>query len=198
MSEPTLDSLNRIWQESTLTPSRFFARLPDREAAGSAVLYLLLIAIGAGGASLFWGEVSVLAGSIGPRTTALSAMDDGWARLTKFLLSPASLLIQIATVSALVQGGLRLLGAGQRGLHTTFRVFCFAQSPRILAVIPGIGEIVGFGWMLILAVVGLRAAHATSTGRAAAALALPVLVLFTILGLALASLIAGALALMPR
>jgi hypothetical protein len=87
-----------------------------------------------------------------------------------------------------------LVGGAKRGFLATFRVQCYAGASLIFAVVPACGSIVGVIWSLVLAVIGLSAAHQISTGKAAAAVLLPLLlccgcisVCFALFGAALMS-----------
>ena len=80
----------------------------------------------------------------------------------------------------------------QRGIATTVRVFAYAYSPALLAMVPRLGAFAGFVWMVVLAVIGLREAHRTSTGRALTAVLVPIVVALGFLVLAALLMAAGA------
>jgi hypothetical protein len=162
----------QTWRGAALHPRPFFASLPPRDT-GAAVLYYLIIGITAAALQLFWQVV-------------LPPMDAGWlgipdpaARLSplvNFLLSPLYLLGSLLLAAGATHLLVLMLVPQQQGFATTVRVFAYAYSPALLAVIPRLGPLVGFVWMIVLAVVGLREAHRTSTGRAATAVLLPLVV----------------------
>lgn len=160
------------WRGAALHPRRFFASLPPRDT-GAAVLYYLIIGITAAALQLFWQAV-------------LPPLDGGWlglpdpaARLSplvNFLLSPLYLLGSLLLAAGVTHLLVLALVPQQQGFATTVRVFAYAYSPVLLAVVPRIGPLVGFLWMIGLAVIGLREAHHTSSGRAVTAVLVPLLV----------------------
>jgi hypothetical protein len=77
------------------------------------------------------------------------------------------------------------------------RVFAYAYSPQLLGVIPVAGVIAGFVWMVVVAIAGLSAAHRTSTGRAAAAVLIPLSIGMMFVALAVLIVRMGGLLEMP-
>lgn len=71
------------------------------------------------------------------------------------------------------------------GFETTFRAWSYSLTPVLLAWIPIIGPIISGIWSTVLAVLGLREGHSTTTGKAAAVVLIPVAV-SVVIGLALA------------
>jgi hypothetical protein len=65
----------------------------------------------------------------------------------------------------------------------TTRVFAFAYSPMIFSVVPVAGPMIGFVWVCVAAIIGVREAQRTSTGRATAAVLIPVFFALLVLGL---------------
>jgi hypothetical protein len=67
---------------------------------------------------------------------------------------------------------LLILRGATHGIGTTVRVFCYAYSPMIFGVVPVLGGLVGGIWMLVIAIIGLGAAHVptveAASGRAPA------------------------------
>jgi hypothetical protein len=84
----------------------------------------------------------------------------------------------VVTVSALLGSAvahlfLMLVGGANKAYHVTLRVFCFSYgSAQLLQIIPVCGNLLSPVWMLVCCVLGLAAAHGTSTGRTVAAMAL--------------------------
>jgi hypothetical protein len=160
--------------------------MPERGGLGAAVIYYLIIGIITAGAMLFFDL------TIGP----LDLDDDGvlgqlgvtggdTQPLVDFLLSPIMLLFSLF-VSAGVTHLMLLLFAGiQRPYSTTARVFAYAYSPQLLGIIPYLGSVIGFFWMVVVAIIGLSAAHRITTGRAALAVLLPLIVAAVFIGMAL-------------
>lgn len=164
----------RVWRGASLEPRRFFAALPDTAPLGPAVLYYLVIGMAVAGAQLFWSMIFRAAGiNIGGMLGMMDG-DAAWGPLVDFLLAPVLLLLSLFVAAGVTHLVLKMLGGASRGYGFTVRIFAFAYSPQILGVIPFIGQAVGFVWMCVVAIVGLSAGHRTSTGRAAAAVLIPV------------------------
>lgn len=167
--ESVFDAWGRTWSGAALAPRRFFAALPRKRPITPAILYYLSIGILVAGAQLFWAMV------LGPSgdEVASGIGAEPWAPLMDFLLSPVLLLLSLFISAAVVHVLLKLFGGAGGDFSLTTRVFAYAYSPQILGVIPVAGTIAGFVWMVAVAVIGLKVAHGTTTGRAAAAILIP-------------------------
>ncbi|QYZ80155.1 hypothetical protein E2N92_12315 [Methanofollis formosanus] len=79
---------------------------------------------------------------------------------------------------------------GGNGLEQTIKAVAYGATPAmLLGWIPFIGFLAGI-WSLVLYVLGIRELHETTTGRAAAAVLLPLVVLFVLGFILLAAVIA--------
>jgi len=84
----------------------------------------------------------------------------------------------IVTVSTMILAGiahlfLMLAGGANQPYHVTLRVFCFTYgSTQLLQFLPFCGSLIALAWLLVCGVTGLASAHATTTGRAVAAMVL--------------------------
>jgi len=71
------------------------------------------------------------------------------------------------------------------GFETTFRVVSYANVTALVSWIPILGALVGAVWYTVLSILGVREGHATSTGKAAVIVLIPVAIaLFILLVLA--------------
>ena len=181
--ESVVGALGRTWQGAALQPRSFFGRIPADAEPGPAVLYYLLIGIAAEGAQLFWAML-LRPGRGTDNVTALLGAPGALAPTIDFLLSPLLLLFSLFVSAGVTHLMLHLLGGARRSYGVTVMVFAFAYSPQILGVVPYAGQAVGFVWMLVLAIVGLGAAHGTSAPRAAAAVLVPLVVALGLLAVA--------------
>jgi len=87
------------------------------------------------------------------------------------------------------------VGGGNSGYEATFRVVCYISVTSLVNWIPIIGGLVAL-YALYLAVVGIREMHATTTGRAALVVLLPIaLILLLVL---IVVLVAGAAFVLSR
>lgn len=181
--DSVVSAFGRTWKGASLSPAGFFARLPERGSLGAALLYYLAIGIAIAGVQLFW---SMVGGAAEPaREVTVGSVDSALALnpLVNFLVSPIFLLASLFLSAAVVHGMLKLLGAVSGDYLFTTRLFCFTYSPQIVAMVPGVGTIIGFIWMVAVAIAGVRAAHRTSTARAAIAVLVPVTIALIFVGL---------------
>ncbi|CAN5692962.1 hypothetical protein BH23GEM9_BH23GEM9_21180 [soil metagenome] len=170
--EPAINALGRTWRGASLEPRTFYRALPAAASLGPALLYYLILGIAVSGAQLFW---SVTLRSAEPeRDAVLGGMGAGaLSPVIQFLLSPLLLLLSLFLAAGVVHLLLRLFGGASRDFGFTTRVFAYAYSPQILGIVPFIGAVIGFIWMLAVAIIGLREGHETSTGKVLAAVLIP-------------------------
>jgi hypothetical protein len=118
-----------------------------------------------------------------------------------FGLGPWGLIIIYAilmpfflTIGLFIGGGilhlcLMLVGGANRSFETTFRVACFtAGAANLFSLIPICGGVIAFVYHIVLEIIGLSRAQQTTTGKAALAVFLPIIVccgLFLLLGIVL-------------
>ncbi|MEX1182665.1 MAG: YIP1 family protein [Gemmatimonadota bacterium] len=184
------DALGRTWQGAALHPRSFFGSIPANAALGPPIVYYMLIGVAAEGAQLFW--AMVLHSTVGTTSnvTSLLGAAGAMAPVIDFLLSPLLLLFSLFMAAGVTHLLLLVLGAATHGYAFTVVVFAFAYSPQLLEVIPFVGQVAGFVWMVGVAIIGLAAGHGVSTPRAAAAVIIPVAI--ALLFIALAAMVGAA------
>jgi hypothetical protein len=172
--ESIITAFVETWKGASLTPSRFFGAMPATGSVRTALLYYLPLGIVVSGANLLW--ALTIWGTDADRETVLGEMPLGGAMnpLLEFLLSPVILLLSLFIAAAVTHGLLKLLGGANRSLGFTTRIFAYAYSPQVLAIVPVVGTVMGFVWMVVVAIVGLRVGHRASLGRVLAAVLIPV------------------------
>jgi hypothetical protein len=106
----------------------------------------------------------------------------------------AILMPFLFTIGLFVGGGilhlcLMLVGGANRSFETTFRIICFtAGSANLFSMIPICGGLISFVYHIVLEIIGVSRAHQTTTGKAALAVFLPIIVccgVFLLLGILL-------------
>jgi len=152
--------------------------MPREDSFGAVLGYYLIIGVIASGVNLFWTSLFNFAGigSVFMPEMATSPMSG----IVEFLLSPLLLMVTLYMVSGITHLVLMMAGGAHHGFQTTTRVFAFAYSPALLGVVPVIGNIIAFVWMIVLGIIGLREAHETTTGKATFALLLPTFLFMTL------------------
>lgn len=179
------------WGRSLLDPARFFRGVPFEDPALRPLLYFLIVAVLSALFTLWWqtvgalpSEVLGLLGAAGPSPR--------WAAVG-FFLAPFRALLALLVYGAAVHVLSLLLAPRRRGFGATLRALCYAGGPWVLTAVPWLGGLIGGVWSVVLAVVGVREAHRTTTGRAAAMVLIPVGALVVLsLGLAALALVAAA------
>jgi hypothetical protein len=184
------DAFTTTWRESCFHPTSFFRRMPRSGSYGAVLTYYLVLGVVVAGIELFWR--SVLGFSLSDRL-----MNDDGSRLNdivRFLLSPLILILALYLVTGACHLMLLVLRGATHGFETSSRVFAFSYGPAIANVIPMLGGLIGFVWMTVLAIIGLREAHQTDGSKAAAAVLVPLFLLFGLLFIAvLAAIVMGVL-----
>ena len=177
------EDLGRTWIESITSPVSFFQRMEPEAPLARAVLYFLIIAVGAALFSLLWG----LAGSapeLPPQAADVMDLDPRGIQLFGFFLSPFANLILLGLAAVSVHLFVRLLTDSSHPLLATTRVICYASGPALFTIVPWAGEIAGWIGSAILLVIGIREVHGTTTGRATLTVLFPFLLAMLLIGLA--------------
>jgi hypothetical protein len=111
---------------------------------------------------------------------------------------PVAVVVGLFIGAGIVHLCLMLVGGANSGFLATVRVMCYSSTGQLAQAVPLIGGLVAFVLVLILEVKGLETAHRTTTGKAIAAVLIPVafccvcVVLFVVtLGAALIGMLKG-------
>ena len=177
------EDLGRTWIESITSPVSFFQRMEPEAPLARAVLYFLIMAVGASLFSLLWG----LAGSapeLPPQAADVMDLDPRGIQLFGFFLSPFANLILLGLAAVSVHLFVRLLTDSSRPLLATTRVICYASGPALFTLVPWAGEIAGWIGSAILLTIGIREVHGTTTGRATLTVLFPFMLAMLLVGLA--------------
>jgi len=171
-------------QQVLTKPSAFFASMPVVGGIGGPLLYGILVGtLGVIVAALYREVFQVLVGS----TFAGLGSSGELRRIMPFLMGGVGLVLQVVFAPIFVTLGLfiaaaiahlflLLLGGARRGFEATFRVMCYGEAAAVINVIPICGGVISGVYFLVLAIIGLAAAHGIGKGTAAAAVLLPLVV----------------------
>lgn len=195
-----IGALARTWWESLSEPSRFFSRVDWDGGLESPLLYYLLFVVVGSGLQSLWTALlmPVVASALGVEN--LLPVPGGTMLLSQFFLSPFKALFSLAVFAGAAHLALTMLADRPRRLRATARVFCYSAGPQLLMVVPFLGGLAAVVWSAVLAVVGLRAAHRSTTGRVVGALVLTVFAYVgfsTVWGLVVQGAFGGSLPLTP-
>lgn len=153
--------------------------MPREAGYGAVLIYYLVLAVIVAGIHLFWGSLFDFA-DLSSVIRRASAGDAG-SGLVEFLLSPLFAIVGLYMVAGVVHLMLLMMRGAQHGFETTSRVIAFSYSPAALAIVPMIGPLIGFIWMVVISIIGLREAHETDGAKAATAVLVPVFLLIGLL-----------------
>ncbi len=157
------------------SPSRAFADMKVDGGWGEPLGFAVLVGsvsswIGQAWIMLLNSSMAGLAGFSAEEVAAENARTIISAFFTPFLI--CILTVVLAGIAHLL---LILFGGAPRPYETTFRVFCYAASVGAVNVVPFCGLFIGIVWTRVVTIIGLRDAHPVPTGRAAAAVLVPLL-----------------------
>lgn len=201
LSDPVASFIRTV--RSLITaPAAFFRTMPKTGSLVNplafAIICSLIAALPAAVLVLLFGIISAASGDPSAATGGIV----GVLVAAVFAL----IFIPIGTVVGLFIGSalfhllvLAFVRPSHAGFGATLRVFAYAAFANIftfLTFIPLLGILVGLAigvYTVVLSIIGIREAHATTTGRAAVVILAPVLVLF-VLGLIISVIIAIAIA----
>jgi hypothetical protein len=90
------------------------------------------------------------------------------------IIAPVFIVIGLFIYTVIVHVFLMIVGGDRNGFGATFRVVCYSNTSQLAQLVPIAGGIITTVWSIFLAILGLTAAHRTTTGKAAAAVLLPI------------------------
>ena len=167
-------------------PVAFFRGIPRQGNFVNPLLFVVICALVSG----------ILSGIMGFLVSLASRSQDFGGALANLIggiiLAPIGALIALFIASGVFHLFVLLLVRPRNaGFEATLRVVSYSSVTRLISWIPIIGWIVGFVWGIVLWIFGIREVHATTTGKAALVVLIPVVVLL-ILGLLLIAIGIGA------
>ena len=103
----------------------------------------------------------------------------GVALVGKLIVLPIVLAIGLFVGSAILHLCCMLVGAlrnSRSGFEGTLRAVCYSEVSSIASIVPVVGPLVAVVWWIVLAVQGIERLHQTTSGKAVAAVLIPVVV----------------------
>lgn len=168
-----------------LNPVEFFRGIRRQGDFVNPAVYAVIVAVIT---ALLGGILGLILSPLfaGPGQSAGQAFAGGLIGLVAGLI-----LTPIFTIIALLIAAgiwhllvLLLVRPGNAGFEATFRVACYSYTPNLvsfLSPIPILGQLIAFVaiiYAIVLAVLGIREVHSTTTGKAALIVLIPVAVVF--------------------
>ncbi|MFY3745671.1 YIP1 family protein [Anaeromyxobacter sp. Red801] len=184
-----LSAYFETWKLAAIEPARFFRQVRV-DQPGSAVLFAVIsYAFGVAVQSLFnWlsGQQMVammeqLAGRMPPGQAEIIRnfvqRGTGAIVLGEVLLAPLLALVALYVAAGAIHLLLVLFGGARRGFPATLTTVGYTFGVFALLAVPGCGGLVAPIWWLVAVVIGLSEAQRCGTGRAAAAVLTPAVLL---------------------
>ncbi len=133
--------------------------------------YQFIIEMGAGAAGMGTQDMNEMA-----ENPVLAMLSGGFGIGVSLIMLPFFIILGIFIVSGVSHLLLMLVGASPKDFETTFRVCAYGYgASSALYLIPLCGGLIGGIWGIILVIIGFAKAHETTTGKAALAVLLPVI-----------------------
>jgi hypothetical protein len=172
-------------QEVLFSPTKFFQKTAAGKGYWSPFIFAMISGIIGSGVALLW-QWLFFTGFVPPQLFSATTYS---LFLTFAVISiPFTIALSILIGSGITHLCLLIVRGNQRGFEATFRAICYSYSASLFYIVPVIGGFVGFIYLFILAILGVREGHEISTGKAVLAVLLPFIVIAG-LGILLAILI---------
>jgi hypothetical protein len=155
------------------SPSTFFERL-DKSVTTYECLWVPVINQTLVGISA-WLVQLTLVGAMGYVAPTKPGQFDpmmffaGGLGFLQVVIAPFAAVISVFIAAGLTHLCLAVTKNARASFHQTMRGVCYAQSPGVLGVIPFVGGLVGFVWMVVAQIFMVIKIHRTSGGMAALA-----------------------------
>lgn len=175
--EPFLESLFETAKLFILNPGEAFSRMHLTGDLGRPLLYAVIFGwIGIIASQLydlaFRGAMWQFMPGMGRGSDF--AMPASWS-IGMMIVAPVFVLLGLFVWSAILHVMLLVVGGATSGFAATLRTLAYTGTSNIVNVVPLCGSFIAAIWALVLAVIGLSAAHRISTGKAVLAVLLPLL-----------------------
>lgn len=163
----------RTTREVLFSPVQFFKKIAAGKGYWSPLIYAIITGIIGFGVSILWQSLFL--------SQFLPAQIRGFIPYSFYLTfitigMPFMVVFSILAGSGVTHLCLMIVGGNKNGLQNTFRAVSYSYSAHLFDIIPFIGSLIGSIYMLILVILGVREGHGISTGKAALAVLLPVIV----------------------
>ena len=177
-------------------PVDFFRGITRQGDFVNPIVYALIsyeiYALLSGLIGLFFGGIASLgSGTTGEQAAGVATSFGGF--IAGLIVAPfvaALILFIMAGIKHLLV--LLIVGSSNAGFEATLRIQSYTFATRVFWWIPILGALVGFFYGVYLSIVGIREVHATTTGKAALVVLVPVVavvLLFAVLAAALGAFI---------
>lgn len=154
-----------------LTPTAFFSKLPTRDGYLNPILFGVVTLVVGVVVAYLWSRLFA-GGRIGLIGLVISI---GVVFIVAWIVIPIGLFVW----SGILHGCLYLVKGVTEGYQATFRVVAYSSVTGVFNAIPFVGTVASL-WAFVLTAIGLREVHKTTTGKAVAAVLIPVAIVIVI------------------
>jgi hypothetical protein len=166
----------RTLGEVLFRPSRFYSRMPVEGGLINPLIFALVMGVLGGMFGLLY--QFLLMSFVGRMFGAEGFTDFGVPMMIGSAIGlPLLTIAAVFIVSGVLHVCLMIVGGNQKGFEATFRVIAYAMGTQIFGIIPLLGGVIGAIWALSIEIIGIRESHHISTGRAALAVFLPIMII---------------------
>jgi hypothetical protein len=180
-----------------LSPREAWNRTSERGEIGEALLFGVLVSwIGSAASTIYhamlprpW--VQFIPADVLRRFPGLAGAGAGRAACS-ILFAPVGAVIGLFLAALVVHVCLLIVGgvaSSASGFEGTFRVLAYSSVASLANVVPFVGGLIAFFWGFALVVLGFVRIHKTTTGRAVAALLIPLVLIAALVALAIMALL---------
>jgi hypothetical protein len=162
-------------QEVLFSPTKFFKKAAAGRGYWSPFIFAMISGVIGSGVALLW-QWLFFTGFVPPELLSAATYS---VILTFAVISiPFTIALSIFIGSGVTHLCLMIVRGNLNGFEATFRAICYSYGASLFYIVPIIGGLIGFIYLLILAILGIREGHEISTGKASLAVLLPFIVVF--------------------
>ena len=203
-------ALWETWKESVFYPNRFFSRAPYSGGLASPMLYAVIVVWVSYAINQLTGLLlsSFTIGFIANMIHDEQLLESlgllgglGFLQVLGILvLLPFMIIAALFIGSGIYHLILMIFGWNKRNFEATFRAISYGVGPLIFMIVPACGSLIGYVWVLVLTILGIKHLQKTTGGQASFVVLLPLILccclialLAAFFGAAIMALIQGAM-----
>lgn len=167
------------WKNSVFSPRNFYRGVPPEGSIWNALFYAMVVGSIGMSIQLIWEyiframEVPIMMSS-----QQFLYLMGGKMLLILIILSPILVAMLAFITSGIYHVCLLIVGGANRSFKTTFKAISYGSGTGLFSIVPIFGQLVALVWGFVVAVVGLREMHKTTTGKVVIAIMLPLILCF--------------------
>jgi hypothetical protein len=160
-----------------MSPAEFFSTMRREGGLGAPVVFGIIGSLVGGVATVVYQLLLSMigAGFSGPDAVRDQMFVHLFSTGCVLVVLPFAGVISMFVAALIYHVMLMLLGGARFGFETTMRVTAYTSGAMgLLQLIPFCGSLIAGVWTIVVSIIGLSRAHEISTGKAAAAVLLPI------------------------